>query len=119
MPIALHHQREAKVIGGLDTLVGIWLFLSAFIFAGNQALAWATALTGFVVAVLAGSRALGYTRAWPSWTNLLLGLWTVALPWIVTSVPNPAAQWNCVITGLVIANLALASAMATDTVPAA
>lgn len=119
MPIAIPHHREARIIGGLDTLAGIWLFLSAFIFAGNAALAWCLAATGFVVAVLACARAIGYRKAWPSWTNLLLGIWTVASPWIVTRAPGTGATWNAVITGLVVANLALASAMATDTVPAA
>ncbi len=117
MPVALHHRREAKIIGGLDTLVGMWLFGSSFIFAGAPALAWSLALTGAAVAVLAGSRALGYAKAWPSWTNLFLGLWTIASPWVLTNAPHAAAAWDAVVTGLVIANLSLASAMATDTVP--
>jgi hypothetical protein len=115
----MHHQREARVIGGLDTLAGIWLFVSSFFFAQHASLAWSLAITGVVVTVLSFMRAMGYQRAWPSWTNLFLGLWTVASPWILTNGPTPAAAWNAVVTGLVIANLALASAMATDTEPAA
>jgi len=119
MPIAVPHHREARIIGGLDTLAGLWLFLSSFIFAANPLLAWNLAITGFVVAVLAGARAIGYRKAWPSWTNLLLGVWTIASPWVLTPVPSNPDAWDAVVTGLVIANLALASAMATDTVPAA
>ena len=119
MSVAMHHRREARIIGGLDTLIGVWLFLSSFIFAGDPALGWALAATGFVVAVLACARALGYRRAWPSWANLFLGLWTMASPWIMTRVPSRGAAWDAVVTGLIIAILALASAMATDTIPAA
>src|SRR3954462_15315462 len=99
MPIAIPHRREARIIGGLDTLAGLWLFLSSFIFAADPRLAWNLAITGFVVAVFAGARALGYRRAWPSWINLLLGLWTAASPWVLTPVPNTGAVWDAVVTG--------------------
>ena len=118
MPLAMHHQREARVMGGFDAVMGLWLLVSAFIFAQHAALAWSMAITGGLVTVFSWSRAAGYRRAWPSWANLFLGIWTVASPWIMTSDASGAAKWDAVVTGLVIANLALASAMATDTVPA-
>ena len=38
--------------------------------------------------------------------STLLGLWIAAAPWVLTGV-NPVARWNDVVTGLLIAALAV------------
>jgi hypothetical protein len=118
MPIAAPNN-PTKLIGCLDLLAGLWLFVSSLIMAANAALAWDLAMAGFVIAVLAGARFLGYRKGWPSWINFLLGIWTAASPWIVVRAATPAMMWNAVVTGLLIAILALASAMYTDVEPLA
>jgi SPW repeat len=35
------------------------------------------------------------TRRWVDWVNVLLGLWLIAAPWVLTSAPgNSPAAWN-------------------------
>jgi hypothetical protein len=53
-----------------------------------------------------------YTRAsqstgGPSWLNIILGIWVIISPFLVQSARLPAATWNNVIVGIVIAVLAI------------
>src|ERR1051326_5016395 len=45
--------------------------------------------------------------AGPSWVNVLLGIWVIISPFVVQFARLPAAMWNNVIVGIVIAILAL------------
>lgn len=43
---------------------------------------------------------------WKDWTNVVLGLWLAASPWLIGGAAHagkPDMVWNCVLTGLVIA----------------
>jgi hypothetical protein len=112
-------QRQIRVASGLDTLAGIWLFISALIFSYNAALAWDLAIVGIVVAVLAASRAFGnYRPSWPSWVNAVLGVWTIISPWVFVRTASAAMVWDAVITGIAIIVLAVWSALATDSTTA-
>jgi len=42
-----------------------------------------------------------------SWMNVLLGIWVIISPFVVQFARLPAAMWNNVIVGIVIAVLAL------------
>ena len=42
-----------------------------------------------------------------SWVNVLLGIWVIISPFIVQFARLPAAMWNNVIVGIIIALLAL------------
>jgi len=42
-----------------------------------------------------------------SWLNVLLGIWVIISPFVVQFAQLPAAMWNNVIVGIVIAILAL------------
>jgi hypothetical protein len=42
-----------------------------------------------------------------SWLNVLLGIWVIISPFVVQFARLPAAMWNNVIVGIVIAILAL------------
>ena len=45
--------------------------------------------------------------AGPSWLNILLGIWVIISPLVVQFAQLPAAMWNNVIVGIVIAVLAI------------
>jgi hypothetical protein len=45
--------------------------------------------------------------AGPSWLNILLGIWVIISPFVVQFAQLPAAMWNNVIVGIVIAVLAI------------
>ncbi len=55
------------------------------------------------------SRERGQSNAWEDWTNLILGIWLIASPWVFHFATASAAVWNAWISGCVIAVLAAAA----------
>ena len=53
------------------------------------------------------ARASQTTTAGPSWLNIVLGIWVIISPFVVQFAQLPAAMWNNVIVGIVIAVLAI------------
>jgi len=47
------------------------------------------------------------TTAGVSWINIVLGIWVIISPFVVQFTRFPAAMWNNVIVGIVIAILAI------------
>lgn len=120
MAMALQqHKSMVQTASGLDILAGIWLLLSPFIlgFAGEPAALWNNVIFGLIVAILAGSRVTGegYKTTWPSWVSFVIGLWLLIAPYMLGYAFIPAALWNSIILGLVIAVLALWSALSSPT----
>ncbi|MDZ4225747.1 MAG: SPW repeat protein [Candidatus Andersenbacteria bacterium] len=118
MAMALQQARTSvKTASGLDALVGLWLVLSPFIL-GYSLLTgalWNAIIVGVLVILLAGMRALGegYRSAWPSWVNLVLGLWMIVAPFIIGYAGVMAVLWNSIIVGALIVILAAWSALST------
>jgi formate hydrogenlyase subunit 4 len=50
---------------------------------------------------------LSQTTAGISWINIVLGIWVIISPFVVQFTRFPAAMWNNVIVGIVIAVLAI------------
>jgi hypothetical protein len=120
MAYALHRRHEGQVMtaSGLDVLAGIWLLISPFVigFASVSAAATNNVVCGIIVTVLAAVRFFGaYRQGWLSWVNCVIGLYTIASPWIVGFARNHHATTNNVVIGIVIAILAFWSAVATNT----
>jgi len=90
-----------------DWLLGLWLLLSPWVLLFEQdATATRTAvMVGFLI-VLTEAVTLSYFRVWEEWVNLALGAWLALSPWVLP-MTNPAAKVNFVITGILIAGLAL------------
>ena len=110
-------RTRVKTASGLDILAGLWLILAPFLL-GYTAITgalWNDIILGATVVLLAASREFGqgYKVAWPSWINVLIGLWLIAAPFFLgySSIVN--ATWNDVILGIIIAVLALWSALST------
>ncbi len=124
MNTTLHtHRNQVQWASGLNFLVGIWLFVSAFVIYARGPMVTNNVVLGIAVAVLAIIRAAGaYGQAWISWLNALLGVWVVISPWAVmgTGRAGPTVGMiTCnVITGAVIVILGCWSATATTTEPA-
>lgn len=95
---------------GINLLLAIWLFASAW------ALPWRIhaapsndMAVGVVVLVLAGIRLLTRTRTGAAtWLNSLAGVWLVIAPFAL-HFEGQAQRWNSIITGAVIAALAMVS----------
>ena len=55
------------------------------------------------------SRGGGQSNTWEDWTNLVLGLWLVAAPWVLQFSTASAPTWNAWISGGIIVVLAAAA----------
>jgi len=90
-----------------DWGLGIWLMLSPWILLFHyDTPATRNAVTvGFLV-VAAEALTLSMFQVWEEWINVALGAWLVVSPWVL-GVASAAATANFVITGLLIAGLAL------------
>jgi hypothetical protein len=105
-------RRNVQVASGLSILLSVWLWVSPWvlIYAGDAG--WNSTITAVVIGVLALIRVLGaHEAAWLSWINVALGAWLVVSPWFVSGYTE-AARVNSVVVGVVVAALALWSAVA-------
>lgn len=118
MAMALQQARTTvKTFSGIDVLLGIWLVIAPFAL-GYSAIGsalWNDIIFGAVIVLLAGMRAAGegYRQAWPSWANVIIGLWLIAAPFVLGYSLITQALWNDVIIGIAVAILAVISALAT------
>lgn len=94
-----------KGLTGINTLLGIWLFLSPFLFATGVAGAWNLYIVGAAIAIIAGFNWAAATRgreasAGASGVNAVLGLWVAISPFVFAY--SVAMSWNVVIVGLLV-----------------
>ncbi len=103
-------QTSVRTANGLDVLAGIWLIFAPFIlgYSAVTAAVWNDIIVGIVVAVLAISRTTreGIKVAWPSWVNVVIGIWLIFAPFILGYSFVSAALWNDIILGIIVAALA-------------
>ena len=107
---------QEKLASGLNVIAGLWLIISPWILHDQVQQAYANnVILGIIIAVLAAIRAGGAHRAaWLSWINLVLGLWVIISPWVLQlPASHTQAFWNNVVVGVVVALLAIWSAVAT------
>ncbi|MGE0528646.1 MAG: SPW repeat protein [Bdellovibrionales bacterium] len=92
-----------------NLILGVWLFLTPWIFATiPAAAAWNFYGVGAVVAMLAVA-ALNDTAAWEEWTNVALGAWLVISPWILGYSFHEALTWNAIAVGAGVALVAVSA----------
>jgi hypothetical protein len=110
-------RSQVSTASGLNLLVAIWLFISAFVVTAYSPMVTNNILVGIAVFILAAIRAGGaYDQGWLSWVNALLGVWTIVSPWAVMggtqTGPSQATIISNVITGAAIVVLGCWSALA-------
>ena len=93
-------------------LAGAWIFVSAWLLgspgvgATTDALVlWSHLIIGAAIFVLAVMALVNF-RAWEEWTVALLGLATIALPWVLGFSANGLFTASDVLVGLVVTALA-------------
>ena len=105
---------QVQVASGLNALVGLWEIAAPFVLT-YSAIAAATTndvIVGVIVAVLAAIRVFwAYGAAWLSWVNVVLGVWLIIAPFVLTYSGTPMT--NDIIVGIIIAVLGTWSALAT------
>ena len=111
-PVGPTWRDDVTSASGLNVLVAVWLIGSPFALDyGEGDSIWNPLVAGAVVAIIAWVRFSGaHRQSWLSGVNVLVGGWLfVAGPWFAEST---AATWNSVISGLVVAVLAMWSMLA-------
>ncbi len=110
-----HVERDnVRLASGANILVAIWLFASPWVLIYDGNAGWNSTIVAVAIAALAAMRGFGaYRASWLSWLNLLLGLWLVAAPWALNYVSDEARA-NSVIVGIIVAALALWSALTSE-----
>jgi len=94
----------------LNLVFGVWLFFSPWLlqyftarpYTDQTIASWNSIFFGAAVVVFA-VWALFVPKKWEEWTNLILGLWLIASPWVLGFHNNLVAAANIVGVGLVIA----------------
>ena len=85
----------------LMVLIGVWLFISPWVFLyppGTPA-AWNATLAGAIIGILAAFD-LVRTYVWAVLFNIVVGAWVTISPWLVDTVNDPAMTWSLVIAGI-------------------
>ncbi|QYO78319.1 SPW repeat domain-containing protein [Devosia salina] len=107
-----HWQQWVLALAGLWILVSPWLLGTAEMSASNGAMVlWSHIIIGAAISVLAIAALLMF-RAWEDWTVALLGLATIALPWLTGFNANGLFTASDVLVGL--ATIAIAAWSASD-----
>ncbi len=92
----------------VNGILGIWLIVSAWVvgFHGETAPTANAVIVGILL-LLVALGAIYAAKAWEEWSELVLGLWMIASPWVLSYQAVVDARANAVIVGLIVAILAL------------
>jgi hypothetical protein len=110
------YTAQARAASGVNLVLGVWLIVSPWVFdhSGKSA-ALSSVTVGALIALLAAIRLASlHNSAGLCGINLLLAFWTAAAPWIYEYAINTGALWNNIFVGILVAVLAVWSALATD-----
>lgn len=92
----------------VNALLGVWVILSPWALGfQSTTVAMANAVIIGVALIAAALGAIFVPRAWEEWTEGILGLWLIVSPWALGFSTHRDAMLTAVITGVVIAALAL------------
>lgn len=91
----------------VNLILAAFLFLSPWIFGfgSDHAAAPNAWLSGIMIGLVAIA-ALTKFAEWEEWINLILGLWVLVSPWVLSFAAQTTARSTHVIVGLIVAVLA-------------
>jgi SPW repeat len=90
----------------VNLILGAFLFITPWLFNyAPGAESWNAWIAGAVIAALSVV-ALSAFAEWEEWLNLVVGLWVIVSPWVLSFSANATAMWTNVIVGIVVAVLA-------------
>lgn len=118
MATTLQQRTYMRTAGSLDILVGIWLIISPFLlnYSSNSTALWNDIIAGVAVIIFAATQTAQSNRSisWPSWVNLLIGIWLVLAPFALGYSASTVTMWNEILTGIVIIALAAFAAFSSS-----
>lgn len=92
----------------VNVLLGAWLISSPWVlgFQDQMPAMWTFVATGVLLAASALG-AIFLPKAWEEWSEVVLGVWLMASPWVVGFAANAIAMQNALFVGLAVTILAL------------
>ena len=94
----------------INVLLGIWVIISPFVlgFALLPRAMWNNAIAGIIVAALALTRTGSPQQSGWSWANVILGIWLIISPFVVTAFSQLMNfRANNIILGILVGLVAL------------
>ena len=81
-------------------ILGVWLFIAAFLSFTPTGNLWDDLIVGVVAAVV------GYLmkdeKSWQGWLSVILGVWLIIAAFISSLVTGAGNEWNLIISGVVL-----------------
>lgn len=107
-------DRTIYLPSGIAMLAGLWLIASPWVL-GEAAIAQTSLLNavvvGILIAVLSAGNIWGATRSRSlSWIIAVLGVWTIAAPFVFGDAGNSRWTWSNMVTGVVVFALGMVDA---------
>lgn len=98
-----------KWISGIISLIGLWVFVSPFIFESTPITWWNNVVVGLAIFLLAGYNYYRMSKTLLASVGVsalvaLLGLWIIIAPFVI-DVASGAMAWSTLISGLLVAVL--------------
>jgi hypothetical protein len=96
----------------VNLVLGLWLIASpwALGFATEQAPMWNASVVGVIIAVAALAALIAFHK-WEEWVEAAFGLWLIVSPYLLGFAVQTNATWNHVLVGIIVAGLAIWSAV--------
>jgi nitric oxide reductase large subunit len=100
--------KKEAVSDVINLALGAWLFLTPWIFGfvSDTAASWSAWLSGIAIGAVAIA-ALAAFAEWEEWISLALGVWVAVSAWILGFAANATVTWVNVLTGIVVAVVAV------------
>lgn len=100
----------------VNLVLGLWLIASpwALNFATERMPSWNAWTVGVVIAGAALAALIAFHK-WEEWVEAAFGLWLIASPYLLGFATQMNATWNHVIVGIIVAALAIWSAVGPET----
>ena len=87
----------------INLILGVWLFLSPWLLAytgASMAASWNAWILG-VALVVFSAIAVSMPQMWEEVINLLIGIWMIISPWVLSFSGTRSAETNAVIVGII------------------
>ena len=96
----------SKGLEWTNLILGAGLACAAFAFTDVPAAAWNAGIAGALIACCSAVALYRY-GAWAEWSNLTLGCWAIAAPFLLGFGSAQGAMWAHVMVGLCVATIAI------------
>jgi hypothetical protein len=89
----------------INLIVGIGFAGTAFMSADVASADWNAGIVGALIAFCSAAALYRY-GAWTEWSNIILGSWAIASPFVLGFSGMAGATWTCFAVGICVATVA-------------